>query len=437
MSGAIVLAGGLAFSPPGVRAAEPTTTFRRLTQASLAHQEALEAPLPDESFGLEELEQLALRSNPAIALAQANLEAARGAWVQAGLPPNPSFGYSGQQLGSEGLAEQEGVFIGQEIVRGGKLRLNREVAAREISRQQQLLAAARQRVLTDVRLNFYQVLVAERQLQLSQELLQVSERAHEGATALFQAKEVSRAEVLQAELEVENSHILVQNARNRNVAAWNSLAAVCGQRALAPQPLRGELIHTPSEYDWDATLRRLLTTSPQISAAVANIEHARAAFARAQVEPRPNLDVQGVVNWRDNGVGGRSDGILQVTAPIPVWNRNQGRIAEAIAEVRAAERALEQLEFSLQQQLAPVFEQYQNARSQVLRYQTKILPAAQETLEITRQSFEAGETGYLNQLTAQRTYSQIQLNYLDALRKLREAEIEMEGLLLMNSLNPN
>jgi len=183
-------------------------------------------------------------------------------------------------------------------------------------------------------------------------------------------------------------------------------------------------------------LQRLLTTSPQVSAAVANIEQARAALARAQVEPKPNINVQGVVNWRDNGAAGRSDGGIQVTVPVPVWNRNQGGIAEAIAEIRAAERSLEQLELNLQQQLAPVFEQYQNARSQVERYQTRILPAAQETLEITRKSFEAGETGYLHQLTAQRTNSQTQLNYLDALRKLREAEIEIDGLLLMNSLTP-
>lgn len=45
-----------------------------------------------------------------------------------------------------------------------------------------------------------------------------------------------------------------------------------------------------------------------------------------------------------------------------------------------------------------------------------------------------GETGFLNLLTAQRTYSQTNLAYLDALRELRTASAEIDGLLLANSL---
>ena len=63
----------------------------------------------------------------------------------------------------------------QEIVRGGKLRLNRAVADRERMRFEQELAAQELRVLTDVRIAFYQVLLAQRQIDLTADLIQISD----------------------------------------------------------------------------------------------------------------------------------------------------------------------------------------------------------------------------------------------------------------------
>jgi cobalt-zinc-cadmium efflux system outer membrane protein len=88
----------------------------------------------------------------------------------------------------------------------------------------------------------------------------------------------------------------------------------------------------------------------------------------------------------------------------------------------------------MQARLAPVFERYDNARNQVERYRQAILPAAQESLDLTRKMYEAGEASFLSLLTAQRTFSQTNLNYLEALRELRVSEAEIEGLLLRDSL---
>lgn len=89
----------------------------------------------------------------------------------------------------------------------------------------------------------------------------------------------------------------------------------------------------------------------------------------------------------------------------------------------------------MKNRLAPTFERYSNARNQVERYRTAILPAATESLDLSRKMYQAGETGYLNLLTAQRTFAQTHLQYLDSLRQLRIAEAEIEGLLLSGSLD--
>jgi cobalt-zinc-cadmium efflux system outer membrane protein len=389
---------------------------------------------PLRALTLAELEAMALAGNPSLGRAQALVNAARGNWVQVGLPPNPLAGYQGQQIGSAGLAEQDGAFVEQEFVRGGKLRLNREVAAQQVSRLEQEFAAQRQRVLNDVAIAYYGVLIADRQERLSGELVSIAQQGLRTAEALRERMEVGKIDVNQAILEAENAAILAENARNRRAASWQNLTSVLGQPRLPPQPLAGNPDDDHTNISYEAARDRLLTASPEIAASVANLERARWVLERARVEAVPNVTVQGLVNWRDNGVGGRSDGAITVGLPIPAWNRNQGGIRQAEHEVVAAERGLAQLELDLQQRLAPVFERYANTKNQVIKYRTRILPAARETLDMTRNLYAGGEVNYVTLLTAQRTFSQTNLNYLDALRELRSSEIELEGMLLRGSL---
>lgn len=403
-------------------------------QSNLAPPEQL-PPVPAQRFlSLADLEHMAMGANPAIIRASALVGAAQGNLVQVGLLPNPTVGYDGQQLGSGGLAEQHGVLFSQEIVRGGKLRLNRAVAEQELARAQQELAVAQQRVLTDVRLAFYQVLLAQRQIDLTENLVRISRQGASAVDALVKAKEGTRADVLQAQLEVENAEILARNARNRHDAAWRDLSAIVGQPDLPQQALDGDAYAPPREIEFRQALGRLQSMSPEVATAMSEISRARAVLERARVEPVPNISVQGLVNFVDNGIGGEPDAGVAVSIPIPVFNRNQGAILKAQQEIAAAEQALQQLELGMQTRLAPTFERYANARNQVERYRATILPVAQESLELTRSMYEAGETTFLSLLTAQRTFSQTNLNYLEALRELRTAEVEIDGLLLRDSL---
>ncbi|MFO0078686.1 MAG: TolC family protein [Planctomycetota bacterium] len=386
-------------------------------------------------WGLVDLESMAFANNPSISRASARVEAARGNQLQVGLRPNPLVGYEGQQLGSGGRAEQQGIGVSQEIVRGGKLQLNRAVASQEVMRAEQELAMEQLRVQTDVRIAFYNVLLAQERLALANKLVELSQQGATAVDTLLRIKEANRADVLQAQLEVENAAIVVQAAENRLNAAWSELASVVGDANLARTLLSGEAFAAPQDFQWDEILSTLRGSSPEVAAALAEVCRARFALERAQVEPIPNVTVQGLINVVDNGIGGDPDGGLAVTIPLPVNNRNQGAIRQTRNELLAAEKAVEQLELGLQNRLATVFERFANARFQVDRYRSNILPAAEETLAVARKLYEAGESNYLALLTAQRTYFQVNLSYLESVLALRTAESEIDGYLLSGSLN--
>ncbi len=169
-------------------------------------------------------------------------------------------------------------------------------------------------------------------------------------------------------------------------------------------------------------------------AANARIYQARCYLQRQIVEPRPNVSVQGLYNFVDNGIDGDPDAGLAVSLPLPLWNKNEGNIASARQELIAAEQLLTQTQLRIKQELAVVMEQYNRASSQVAYLRDQILPRVQKTLDLTRQTYEAGEVSFVALLTVQRTYTQNKLAYLEALATLRRAEVDLRGMLLSGSL---
>ncbi|MCP3690929.1 MAG: TolC family protein, partial [Planctomycetaceae bacterium] len=106
----------------------------------------------------------------------------------------------------------------------------------------------------------------------------------------------------------------------------------------------------------------------------------------------------------------------------------------AQAELAIAESRLQKVELNLRDQLATTFRRYANSRQQVQRYQQQMLPRAQRSLDFVTKGYRQGQVDFLTLLTSQRTYYQVNLQYLDALRTLRLSEILMDGHLLQGSL---
>jgi outer membrane protein, heavy metal efflux system len=381
---------------------------------------------------LAELEQKAQSCNPTLAQAAARVQAARGQQFQAGLYPNPVIGYQASEIGDDRRAGQQGGFIGQEIVTAGKLRLARAVAGEEIRQAQCAWAAQRFRVLTDVRRAFDDVLVAQRTVELAEQLVAIGQRGVRAAEELLMAKEVARADVLQARIEADSAKIVSEKSRNRHTAAWRNLAAVVGDPGLHPTRLAGGLQDGMVQFTWESALERLLAESPELAGAEAGLALAQAALRRECAGRIPNVELQASLQY-DNATRDTIAGV-QVGVPIPIYNRNQGNIVKAQAELAAAQHEVRRVRLALEQRLAAVFEQYATAGQQVEKYSRDIMPNAQESLKLVTAGYRQGEFGYLVLLTAQRTYFQTNLAYLDALRDLRAATAAMEGHLLSDSL---
>src|ERR1700732_1798570 len=143
-------------------------------------------PAPEQkTTTLEELQQMALQNNPTFRQSAANIQAAEGRKKQSGLYPDPTVGYQGEQIrGGSFHGGEQGVFVQQDIVLGGKLGLNRKNFDQEL--QQAVTEAAEQkvRVVTNVRMSYIQALAAQQTLELRQNLSKLADDAVETSRQL-------------------------------------------------------------------------------------------------------------------------------------------------------------------------------------------------------------------------------------------------------------
>ena len=352
--------------------------------------------------------------------------------TQAGLYPNPVVGYHATEIGNLGTAGQQGGFISQRLITGGKLQLDQAIAEAEIAEANFRFHAQEERVLSDVRIRFYDALVAQRRIDLSTQLAHIGDEIVKATETLIAVRQGAENDLLQAEIRADESHILLDNAVNEQAEAWRRLAAVVGLPIMQVAQLDGRLSADLPTHDWESCHVTVLENHPALNAARARMSRARIVIRRAKKEPVPNLDLS--VSVRHHNVTDSEVANVQIGIPIPIFNKNQGNIRSAEAEWIAACNEVKRIELSLQDRLAVAYRRYANAHQQSGRYGERMIPRASRSLKLVTDGYEKGQVQYLTLLTAQQTFLQVNLSYLASLRELRVASSLIECQLLTDSL---
>ena len=132
---------------------------------------------------------------------------------------------------------------------------------------------------------------------------------------------------------------------------------------------------------------------------------------------------------RRNEELGINQAILGVSIPIPIFNRNQGNLLEALHRTDKARDELTASEIRLSNELAEAHERLNTARQEVESLQRDILPGAQSAYDAATRGFELGKFSFLEVLDAQRTSFQAKSQYLRALAEAHRSAAEIERIL--------
>ena len=432
--------GGVSVTHDTMTLQEPETP-RRQTGSSLPAPELLQDVTARRAMALEEFLRLAEGANPTLAQSRAVVQQAAAEAKQAGLYPNPSVGYQGDQIrgGQYGGGEQGG-YVQQTIVLGGKLGLRRAIYERERLAGEAGVEEQTVRVRSEVSLAFYEALAAQAQVVLRQRLVKLAGDAVETAHQLANVGQADAPDVLQAEVEAEQTKIEFVAAQRMLLGRFSTLAAMCGAPALPPAPLDGKL-EAPPALDAKAQIAVMVNASPAIKRLQQQVEVEQAKLNSARREWIPDLNLKAGEQYNFEQLGGlpaRAVGpqsFASAGVGLPLWNRNQGSVAAAQVAIEKARNEVLREQLMLRARAEPVAQEYQTAAYRSEQYRTQIIPRAQRAYELYLGKYAAMAVAYPQVLVSQRTLFQVQMSYLEALRDEWENAIVLQNFLLRGGLD--
>jgi cobalt-zinc-cadmium efflux system outer membrane protein len=387
---------------------------------------------------LEELQQMALQNNPTFAQSAANIQAAEGRKKQSGLYPNPTVGYQGEQIrGGSFHGGEQGFFVQQDIVLGGKLGLNRKIFDQEFKQAETEAEEQKLRVVTNVRMSYIQALAAQQTLELRQDLSKLANDAVETSHQLANVGQADAPDVLESEVEAQQAQLAVTLAEQNQQRVWKALTAVVGNPRLPLMRLEGKLEDIPP-VNADELVEKIVNESPAVRIAEIGVKRAEAALARAKRETIPDLQLRGGLQQNgellSNGRPVGLQGFADVGVRIPIFNRNQGNIATANADAERAKREVERVKLVLWERAASVVQTYKFSQTAVDHYKNQMIPRAQKAYEMYTKKYQDMAAAYPQVLISQRTLMQLEVSYITAQENFATSSLSLQSYLLTDGL---
>jgi len=383
--------------------------------------------------------ELAHKKNPTYKQAEAGIQAARSRAHQAGLYPNPSAGYTGDEIrGGESAGGKQGFFIEQMIVTGGKLSRSRDVFAKETKLAEIEAEEQQSRVETAVKMAFYRVLAAQEMADSRADLARIATEAFETQGRLANTGQADETEMLAAQLEAERCKLAAHQMDNTLREEWRTFAALLGVPDLRLQTVSGDLESGWPELD-ESQVEKIAVQSPATRIASSGAERASAELARAQREKIPDVMVRAGLDYNHEPLENPRlatgwEWAAQLSVPVPLFNRNQGNIAAARADMDRAEAEKQRVNLTLRERASSAFDEYANARLTVEEYRNNILPLAKKSYGLMFDRYSEMLAAYPRVLDSKRKLFELQNEYIAALESLWTTGLALQGFLLTDGL---
>lgn len=292
------------------------------------------AQVPRARLTLADAVELAEQHNATLRAKEREHDATRANEITARLRPNPTALYAAEQLGSPGVETQHTVALSQTIETGGKRRRRIESARAATRVSEFALADVRRQLIAQIKKAFTDVLVAEATVKLASENLQTLDEIERVNRLRAEKGEIAELELLRIQTQRFAFERDLVDAEQAVRAAKIALRTAIGPAAVAPDfDVAGELAFRELVLDRERLLQQSLVRRPDVRAAEASREKARADFnlarANAWWDIAPQVQYQRIGQDDTFGVG--------ISIPLRVFDRNQGEIARTRAEVERAD----------------------------------------------------------------------------------------------------
>jgi cobalt-zinc-cadmium efflux system outer membrane protein len=367
-------------------------------------------PMP--TFDLDRIIDLALERNPAIAGARSVIEQNEGRRIEAGAYPNPTIvaqtaDASIRDPSNGARIIERDVRVNQTVEWPGMREARMDAAAAGLSGAAVGLEEAKLNLIAEVKGLFYELLLAERTVDLLQQNLEIVQEVARIVKARVRSGEGPQFEAVKADVEVLKAKQEMTKAKNVvrvKLVGLDTLTA----GALGPRyKVQGDFRSLRDRLDPEQMVARDLSQHPILKRQGKLVEQAELTVTKEQQARVPNVTLFGGYAREI----GREAVMAGVSLPTPLWYRQQGHIATALGTQRKEEAELIRARNDLTRAINQHAREAETAQDQILVYEEGLLKQAQEALRIAQLSFRQGASSLLDVLDAQRVQRQITVDY--------------------------
>jgi outer membrane protein, heavy metal efflux system len=352
------------------------------------------------------------------------LEAAEGRLQQAGLRPNPELGVTvedafGNDTHRSIDRAETTVTLGWLLERGVRPRIV-DVARADLSLHRSDADVVRLDVGAETARRFLACLAFQERLRMASLAVGQTEETVRRIAERVAAGRALEAEQARAEADLVRAELLQEDYEHELLSAYHRLSAQWGQTEPDFSSVVGNLWTLPTLESFEGLLSRI-DANPEHARLLSEQRLAEAELRLAQSRRLPSWEVSvGVRRFESSDdfaiVGG-------VTIPLPVRDRNQGRISEARAGIERIRVETTASRVRIETTLFVLYQELNHNLQRAARLEADVLPRLERALADTRRAYELGRSGYSE-------WRVVQAELLDARSDGLQASIEAHEIVL-------
>jgi len=379
------------------------------------------------TVSLEDIPARVRRAEPSLQAARLTLEEARGRQLGSGRLANPTLETNFQNQ-SQVSPQVIGIAIDQSFPLTHRLRLEKQLSTQLVTAAELEIREVERRLVAEAQSLAVRWLSLSQQQTLRQQQAQLAEELASFTQQRATAGELSSLDAAQARVDAQRLALESRKLDVDLIALIGQLKPLLGLDATAALHLRGPLpaIALPATADWQQRPDYQLAQNQQaIAQTETELAKSRrwldlsvglfAAHEQQEVSPSRNANT-GFVG-------------LRLSIPLPLWNRNQGEIAEKAAAAERTRLQTAALANQITNQAAAARNEMTTLVALIRETESQLLPLLNDQIETLEKAYEAGQTDLLSLLRAREQSLQIRNTLLEATRDFHLAHLRHQAAL--------
>ena len=419
---------GLAASAAAIllAAASGSALSQGVSQRPVVGEEALQtaATAPATPLSLTKAIELALEGSPEVAAATRQWEATEGQVLQGRARPNPELAYSLEDARSRTRTQSWQLNLPVEL--GGKRAARTKAAEKSREQAQAQLNELKAALRANVAAAYFDVLTAQERLVLAKDSVALAKSSTDTVAKRVAAGKVSPVEESKARVAEAGIRVELAQAASEQRNALSRLFALLGKIEAPFTVLEGKAENLPPVPKL-ADLQSLISSSPAVVLARIEVDRRKALTDLEQSKRVPDITVSAGIQ-RSNETQ-RNILLFGVSVPLPVFDRNQGNLLEALKLEDKARDELQGATVRLHSEVAQAQERLSTIAAEVQSLRQDVLPGAKSAYDAATIGFENGKFNFLEVLDAKHTYFTAKSQYLKALGEAHRAAADVDRLL--------